>query len=74
MGKSDEAISQLKKVVQRHPTDRDTLIGLITIYRDRGDPRAAMLYAEELLAQWPSDRQVHELYRQIKTMVEKGAK
>lgn len=74
LGKNDEAIRHLKKVEARHPTDRDTLTALVTIYRDSGDARAAMLYAEELLAQWPSDRQVHELYRQIKTLVDKSGR
>jgi len=71
-GSSEAAINHLKKVKARHPTDRDTLNALVTIYLDSGDARAAMLYAEEMIVQWPNDRQVNELYRHIKNMIDKS--
>jgi predicted CXXCH cytochrome family protein len=49
-GRTDEALQRLEASHGRHPADRDTLLALVTINRDRGDRAAAVAWAEKLAA------------------------
>jgi Flp pilus assembly protein TadD len=54
MGRGDEALRVLVASQQRHPVDRDTLLALTTISRDRCDLATARIWAEKLTAVDPS--------------------
>ena len=49
-GRSDAAISRLKKTLTTHPNDRDTLEALASFHQARGASAAAKEYAERLRA------------------------
>ncbi len=49
-GQGEEALRVLEANQTRHPGDRDTLVALVTINRDRGDLAAARAWAEKLVA------------------------
>jgi tetratricopeptide (TPR) repeat protein len=60
-GDMTQAISILEKAADRHPADRDTLVALATLQRDRGDLPAATRYADQLLKYYPDDTQARAL-------------
>jgi cytochrome c-type biogenesis protein CcmH/NrfG len=49
-GRRREAVSRLEEVVARHPYDRDSLAALQAFYREAGEARKALQYAERLAA------------------------
>ena len=55
MGRSQEAIATLRKNFARHPNDRDTLVALISFYRDAGNVESALVHAEQLRSLSPND-------------------
>ncbi|CAH2602785.1 Tetratricopeptide repeat protein [Rhodovastum atsumiense] len=55
------AIAVLEQAQQAHPSDRDLLIGLVTIARDGGDLATARRYARLLRALAPGDAQARAL-------------
>ena len=67
-GRREEALAALKDTLARHPADRDTLMALVSISRDAGDPVSALDYAQRLARIAPDDRsidrQIDELRRQ----------
>ena len=65
-GRAGDAVAVLKANLDRHPTDRDTLLALITFNRDSGEVGAALAYAERLAQLAPGDRQVSELVDALK--------
>ena len=54
-GASDQAMSLLEATHEQHPTNRDVLIALISIARDRGNPGVALRHARELERLDPSN-------------------
>jgi tetratricopeptide (TPR) repeat protein/Zn finger protein HypA/HybF involved in hydrogenase expression len=60
-GDVTQAISILEKATDRHPADRDVLVALATLHRDRGDLPAATRYADQLLKYYPDDAQARAL-------------
>jgi predicted CXXCH cytochrome family protein len=64
-GRSAEAVEVLGAAHERHPADRQILLALATISRDRGDARAALGYARKLEALAPGDPQVRGLVAQL---------
>jgi predicted CXXCH cytochrome family protein len=54
-GHLDECIGVLKENLARHPSDRDTLLALVTINRDSGDIEAALDYAQRLSSVAPNE-------------------
>ena len=66
MGQSQEAIATLKANLARHPDDRDTLMALITFYREAGDLKSALEYAQRLLQIAPGDNRLRALVDALK--------
>lgn len=68
-GQRQDALAALKDSLARHPADRDTLMALVTISRDAGDPVSELDYAQRLAQVAPDDRSIAgliiELRRQI---------
>jgi predicted CXXCH cytochrome family protein len=56
-----EALALLERAHQQHPTDRDTLMALVSIARDTGDFALALRHARELVALNPGDVQLRAL-------------
>jgi len=59
-GQTDEALAVLKESHARHPSDRDTLLALITINRDVGRLSAALTWADRLVAFDPQARPLRD--------------
>ncbi|GMQ90463.1 MAG: hypothetical protein BMS9Abin10_0845 [Gammaproteobacteria bacterium] len=55
MGKAESALAVLEDARQHHPNDRQILLALATINRDRGAREAALRYAKELINLAPED-------------------
>jgi predicted CXXCH cytochrome family protein len=70
-GRRDEAISVLKDSSTRHPSDRDTLLALISFSREAGDAGAALDYAERLARIAPDDRALGGLIQELRRSVNK---
>ena len=54
-GDVDSALVSLKAAHGRHPNDRDIVIALATMNRDRGDLESAVHYATALVKLSPAD-------------------
>jgi predicted CXXCH cytochrome family protein len=61
IGAGASAIELLENTHKRHPTDRDTLLALVSIARDTGDYASALTHARELVALSPTDMQLRML-------------
>ncbi len=61
IGAGASAMELLEKTHKRHPTDRDTLLALVSIARDNGDFATALTHARELVALYPTDLQTRML-------------
>ena len=46
---------------QQRPANRDVLSALVTYLQERGDPRAALRYAEQLLTLVPENHEIQGL-------------
>jgi len=64
-GNSLRAVSVLKDALKIHPYNKDILIALVTIQRDRGNGKDALHYAETLVRFWPNDESFAHLYQQL---------
>ena len=60
-GSPAQAMELLENTHKRHPADRDTLLALVSIARETGDVATALTHARELVALYPTDRQLHTL-------------
>jgi len=69
-GDVDAAMATLKASLARHPTDRDTLLALVSYSRDAGDFGTALDYAEQLARAAPGEpglpALIDNLRRQVK--------
>ncbi|MGZ5261629.1 MAG: tetratricopeptide repeat protein, partial [Burkholderiales bacterium] len=65
-GRASEAMAVLKENLARHPTDRDTLLALISFSRDARDVSTALDYAEQLLKIDPTNREVTTLIEALR--------
>jgi predicted CXXCH cytochrome family protein len=61
IGAPAEALALLERAHEQHPTDRDTLIALVSIARDTGDFALALRHARELVTLNPGDAQLRAL-------------
>jgi Flp pilus assembly protein TadD len=61
IGDGASAMELLEKTHKRHPTDRDTLLALVSIARGSGDFATALTHARELVALYPTDLQIRML-------------
>lgn len=57
-GRPQAALAVLKGNLARHPNDRETLMALVSISRDIGDPVSALDYAQRLARIAPDDRSI----------------
>jgi Flp pilus assembly protein TadD len=64
-GQTAAALDVLRAAHDRRPSDRDVLLALSTINRDRGDRTAALDYARELAGTAPWDQAAQRLVAQL---------
>jgi predicted CXXCH cytochrome family protein len=64
-GDAARAVSVLEKALKEHPYNRDILIALVTIQRDRGKKEEALRFAETLVRYWPNDPSFIQLYQEL---------
>ncbi len=65
-GASGEAMALLERTHRQHPADRDVLLALIIIARDRGDLATALTHAQELAGLGPLDPQLRALVEDLR--------
>ena len=73
-GRTDDAVAALKENLTKHPTDRETLLALVTFNRDAGKMAEALDYAQRLAQLAPDDRRVAELIDNLKRQMETSPK
>lgn len=56
----------------RHPNDRDTLMALISFYRDAGKLESALQYAEQLGRVVPNDLATDNLISTLREQIKKS--
>ncbi len=61
VGAGASAMELLEDTHKRHPTDRDTLLALVSIAREVGDFATALAHARELAVLFPADMQLRLL-------------
>jgi hypothetical protein len=61
IGAPAEALALLERAHEQHPTDRDTLMALVSIARHTGDFALALRHARELVTLNPGDAQLRAL-------------
>ncbi|HEY6281252.1 MAG TPA: tetratricopeptide repeat protein, partial [Burkholderiales bacterium] len=64
-GKRDEALALLKATDARHPYDLDVLSALISINRETGNAKAALIYARKAAEVLPDDPGVKRLVTEL---------
>jgi Flp pilus assembly protein TadD len=64
-GAAAEAMAVLERAHQQDPADRDVLMALVSIARDKGDFATALLYARELVSLYPADTQLRTLLQEL---------
>ncbi len=66
-GAPGQAMTVLEAAHARTPGDRDVLVGLVTIARDKGDAGTALHHARELAALYPADAQIRAIVTELET-------
>jgi tetratricopeptide (TPR) repeat protein len=69
-GRVDDAIAVLKDNLTKHPMDRESLLALVSFYRDSGNVASALEYAQRLAQIAPNDRRVADLINSLKRQTE----
>ena len=69
-GRVEDAISVLKENLSKHPANRDTLLALVTFYRDAGNVGSALEYAQQLARIAPDDRRISELVDALQRQID----
>ncbi len=64
-GHADGAIAVLQQVHQKHPADRQVLMGLISFERDKGNLPSAITYAQQLVQLAPDDPEARAMLAQL---------
>ncbi|MGE0039147.1 MAG: tetratricopeptide repeat protein [Xanthobacteraceae bacterium] len=72
-GRREEAMAVLKESLARHPSDRDTLLALISFSREAGDFPTALEYAEQLARLTPNDPNLATLIESLRGQIKKRA-
>ncbi len=67
-GQPDIGLAVLKAAHARHPEDRDLLIALATLNRDRGDRSSAIEFAQKLVALDPDEPGARALLAEVEAM------
>jgi len=65
-GRIDDAIAVLKDNLTKHPTDGESLLALVSFYRDSGNVASALEYAQRLAQIAPNDRRISDLIDSLK--------
>jgi hypothetical protein len=65
-GEPARAIAVLEDAHRRRPANRDVLIALVSYLRERGDTKAALGYAEQLVTLAPNDREVQAMVESLR--------
>ncbi|MBT8106922.1 MAG: tetratricopeptide repeat protein, partial [Gammaproteobacteria bacterium] len=66
-GRADESVAVLNDALERFPQNSDMLLALATIERDRGNPRAALDYAQRVQRLRPLDRNLQAFIAQLRS-------
>jgi predicted CXXCH cytochrome family protein len=69
-GRTEDAIAVLKDNLGKHPTDRDSLLALMTFNRDAGHIASALEYAQRLAQLIPNDRRIADMVDALKRQME----
>jgi Flp pilus assembly protein TadD len=69
-GRADDAIAVLKDNLMKHPTDRESLLALVTFYRDGGNIASALEYAQRLAQVAPNDRRISDLVETLRRQMD----
>jgi len=69
-GRADDAIAALKENLSKHPDNRDSLLAIISFYRDAGNFAAALVYAQRLAQIFPDDRRISGLVDALRRQME----
>ena len=64
-GDAEQAVDILSRALINNPKDRDLLIALVTINRDRGELSQARVFARQLVATFPNDSSVKRLLKSL---------
>jgi Flp pilus assembly protein TadD len=64
-GDTAEALAVLERGRALHPADRDLLLALATMHRDRGELKSARQYADDLVTHYPDDVGLENLRREL---------
>ena len=64
-GKTKQAVDVLEKALEKNPIDRDLLIALVTINRDRGNLGQARSFARRLVDAFPQDSTAERLLNSL---------
>ncbi len=72
-GRVQEAMSVLKGNLARHPSDRDTLLALISFSRNSGDAKSALDYAQRLAKISATDQGLATLIDELRRQIHSGA-
>ena len=66
-GQVEAALAVLREADARHPNTPDILGTLVSIYRETGDNRAALIHAQKLATILPNNAQVQQLLNELET-------
>jgi tetratricopeptide (TPR) repeat protein len=64
-GDAEQAVDILSRALVNDPKDRDLLIALVTINRDRGELGQARAFARQLVAAYPNDSSAQRLLKNL---------
>ncbi len=64
-GQPKQAVEALRRVLTRHPSDRDTLSALVAFSREQGAPREALNYARRLAELDPASAELRQLVERL---------
>lgn len=66
MGKQQEALKILKAADARQPYNMDVLSALISMYRESGNTKAALVYAQKVADALPDNEEIKQLITELK--------
>ena len=66
--------SRIRDNLGKHPANRDTLLALVTFYRDAGNVGTALEYAQQLAKIAPDDRAIAGLVEALKRQLESSSR
>jgi Flp pilus assembly protein TadD len=65
-GRAEDALAVLKENLARHPSDRETLMALVSFHRQARDIGLAVKYAEQLALIIPEDKDIARLIQDLR--------